>query len=288
MSRPAKLDRAELERHPLPPIEGGDKDSRGNILIIAGSRDVPGAALLAAHGAMRAGAGKLQIACPDPIAIPLGIDMPEAKVVGHATHSDGGFARSAIEELATLASRADAIVAGPGLEANNAAEPLGRALLKLEKPLALDAALLRVLASCVDEVRAAATPPILLPHSGEMASLIGWDADKVEREPLAAGRECASRYGSHVLVKGPQSHIIAAHGDGWKYEGGGPGLGISGSGDVLAGIVGGLLARGADPLTALLWAVWLHGEAGRQLSAKMGKLGFLAREIPGQIPALLP
>jgi hypothetical protein len=72
-----------------------------------------------------------------------------------------------------------------------------------------------------------------------------------------------------------------------KYGGGGPGLGVSGSGDVLAGIVGGLLARGTEPLSALLWAVWLHGEAGRALSDRIGQLGFLAREIPPEVPPLL-
>ncbi len=287
MTVPARLDREELERQPLPPIAGGDKDSHGQILIVAGSRDVPGAALLAAHGAMRAGAGKLQIACPECIAVPLGIEMPEAKVVGHASHRDGGFAGSAIGDLAGLASRSDAIVAGPGLEANHAAAPLGSALLRLGKPMALDAALLHVLPDCVDEVRAAAVTPILLPHSGEMASLIGRDADSIEQDPVAAGLECASKYRALVLVKGVQSHIVMPDGRWWKYEGGGPGLGVSGSGDVLAGIVGGLLARGAEPLTALLWSVWLHGEAGRRLSTKVGDLGFLAREIPAEVPGLL-
>ena len=287
MTAPIALDRRELEKHPLPPVEDGSKDSHGRILIVAGSRDVPGAALLAAHGAMRAGAGKLQIACPDAIAVPLGIEMPEAKVVGHATHRDGGFAKSAIAELAQLADRADAIVAGPGLEANNAAEPLGRRLLKLGKPTALDAALLHVLAGCAEEARSARVPPILLPHAGEMASLIGWQADAIERDPIAAGLECATRYRAVTLVKGAQSHVVAPDGRCWKYRGGGPGLGVSGSGDVLAGIVGGLLARGAEPLDAVLWAVWLHGEAGRALSDRVGKLGFLARQIPGEVPALL-
>ena len=286
MSAPAPLDRQLLDRHPLP-VEGGDKEARGRILVIAGSRDVPGAALLAGHGAMRSGAGKLQIACPDVIAIPLGIDMPEAKVVGHASHRDGGFAASSIPELADLASRADAVVAGPGLEQNNAAGPLGRALLQLGKPMAIDAALLHILPDCEDQVRAAAVPPILLPHSGEMASLLGCEPAEVNADPLAAGRRCASRYRSLVLVKGPESHVVQPDGRAWKYEGGGPGLGISGSGDVLAGIVGGLLARGAEPLTALLWAVWLHGEAGRILSGKVGKFGFLAREIPAEVPMLL-
>ncbi|MGI8932304.1 MAG: NAD(P)H-hydrate dehydratase [Sphingomicrobium sp.] len=282
------LDAAELERHPLPAIASGDKDRHGQILIIAGSRDVPGAALLAAHGAMRSGAGKLQIAAPDVIAVPLGVAMPEAMVVGHASHRDGGFAKSAISGLADLAQLADAIVAGPGLESNNAAAPLGRALLALGKPMAIDAALLHILSQCAAETRAAAIPPILLPHSGEMASLLDCDSAEVEADPIAAGHRCAELYGAIVLVKGVQSHIVTPGGGCWKYDGGGPGLGVSGSGDVLAGIVGGLLARGAQPLVALLWGVWLHGEAGRALGKKVGVRGFLAREIPGEVPALLP
>ena len=88
-------------------------------------------------------------------------------------------------------------------------------------------------------------------------------------------------------MKGVRSHVVAPDGRAWLYCGGGPGLGISGSGDVLAGIVGGLLARGAEPLTALLWSVWLHGEAGAALDRRIGPRGFLARELPAEIPALL-
>jgi hydroxyethylthiazole kinase-like uncharacterized protein yjeF len=287
MSRTAELTLDELRSHPLPPVEGGDKDSHGQILIIAGSREVPGAALLTAHGAMRAGAGKLQIACPSEIAIPLAVAMPEAMVVGHESHRDGGFARSSVGKLAALASSADAIVAGPGLDSNGAGGPIGAALLALGKPLALDAALLHALPACAEESRKAAIQPILLPHSGEMASLLECEAHEVEADPLGSGERCADRYGAIVLVKGVQSIVTTPGGKAWRYQGGGPGLGISGSGDTLAGIVGGLLARGADPLTALLWSVWLHGEAGRRLGQKIGPLGFLAREIPAEIPALL-
>jgi NAD(P)H-hydrate repair Nnr-like enzyme with NAD(P)H-hydrate dehydratase domain len=90
-----------------------------------------------------------------------------------------------------------------------------------------------------------------------------------------------------VLVKGVQSYIVEPNGKAWKFSGGSAGLGISGSGDVLAGIVGGLMARGASSLTALLWGVWLHGEAGRKLGDEVGSIGYLAREIPDQIPSLL-
>ena len=89
-------------------------------------------------------------------------------------------------------------------------------------------------------------------------------------------------------MKGVTSHVVTPDGRAWSFTGGAPGLGVSGSGDTLAGIVGGLIARGADSLTALMWAVLLHGEAGEQLAKKVGPVGFLARQIPEEIPALLP
>lgn len=287
MSRIRALDAAELRRFPLPEIADGDKDSHGTVLIIAGSRDVPGAPLLTAHSAMRAGAGKLQLAVPDDIAVPLGVAMPEAMVVGFATARDGGFASKAVAAMIKRADQAEAIVAGPAMTANSATAKLAARLTALGKPLALDAALLHALPEFEEESREARVPPLLLPHAGEMASLLGCEAQDVEGDPLGCGRACAERYGALVLVKGAQSHIVAPDGTAWRYRGGGAGLGVSGSGDVLAGIAGGLLARGAEPLTAMLWSVWLHGEAGAALTRKVGALGFLARELPAEVPALL-
>ena len=282
------LDAVELRRHPLPPVESGDKDSHGTVLIVGGSREVPGSTLLSAHAAMRSGAGKLQLAAPDDIAVQLGIAMPEAKVSGFATAADGGFADHAVGPLAEQAEQADAIVAGPGMTANAATEKLAGRLCAIGKPLALDAALLHALPDCDEDAREARVPPVLLPHSGELASLLECSREEVEADPVGAGRRCSKRYGAIVLVKGVESHVVTPAGELWRYRGGGPGLGVSGSGDVLSGVVGGLLARGATPLAALLWAVWLHGEAGAALSRSVGKLGFLAREIPAEIPALLP
>lgn len=287
MTSVKRLDSAELKRHPLPAIEDGDKDSHGRVLIIGGSRNVPGSVLLSAHGAMRAGAGKLQVAVPNEIAIALGVAMPEAMAAGVAGGRDGGFAASAVAPLVELARSADAIVAGPGMTANRAAQRLARKLRALEKPIALDAAMLHALADAKAEAKGSAPNAILLPHSGELASLLDCSSEDVEADPLGSGRLCAKRYRALVLVKGAESLVVEPAGQAWKYEGGGPGLGVSGSGDVLAGIVGGLLARGAEPLTALLWAVWLHGEAGARLSNTIGKAGFLAREIPDEVPALL-
>lgn len=288
MTKGKPLDRAALAGHPLPAVIDGDKETKGRILIVAGSRQVPGAALLAAHCAMRAGAGKLRIATAESVASQIAIAMPEAYVVSLAEVEDGGLAGSAAEELKQQAERSTCVVAGPGMEQSDACRNIADVLLASPAQLVLDAALLHSLSPVKPDQRNAERRPVLLPHSGELASLLDCDEEKIEADPIGCGLEAARLYQATVLVKGVTSHVVTPEGECWTYEGGAPGLGVSGSGDTLAGIVGGLLARGADPLTALLWGVWLHGEAGATLARKVGPIGFLAREIPREIPALLP
>ena len=280
------LDRIALKAHPLPKTSDGGKDENGRILIVAGSRDVPGAALLSATAAMRAGAGKLKIVTVASAAQALGMAMPEAMVVGLPEDREGGFARGSDGKIAELAGQVDAVIAGPGLAPNEQCGKIANALVKTDVRLALDAALLHALEPLTDVKRSSL--PLLLPHSGELASLLDCEPGDVERQPVVCGIRAAQLYQSIVLVKGVVSHVVTPDKTVWTYRGGAPGLGVSGSGDTLAGIAGALLARGADSLTALLWAVWLHGEAGASLARKVGPIGFLAREIPGEIPRLLP
>jgi hydroxyethylthiazole kinase-like uncharacterized protein yjeF len=279
------LDRAALEQRPLPPVVDGGKETKGRLLVVAGSRDVPGAALLCATAAMRAGAGKLRIATVESAAMAIGAAMPEAMVTGVPQANDGGFARAAVAEIADLAGEADAVIAGPGVRHNDACAAIAVRLMEANAALALDVAFLEALQP-LDHERA--KPPILLPNAEELAALLDCDEDEAAREPLRCARRAAELYRAVVLAKGVTSHVVTPTGECWAHEGGAPGLGVSGSGDVLAGIVGGLLARGAEPLDALLWAVWLHGQAGAALARKIGPIGFLAREIAGEVPALLP
>ena len=287
MNDPAALDRQALRAFPLPPVQDGDKHSHGRLLIVAGSRTLGGAALLCALSAMRAGAGKLKIATAASVAPHIGIAMPESRTIGLAETEEGGFGDGAVDQVAELGVDVDAVVAGPGMFESSACEAMAAALLKTNASLAFDAGILRSLLPRAEDCRAAKQPPVLLPHAGEMAALLGCDETRVEADPIACGKQCSKLYNAITLVKGPISHVVHPDGRVWIYDGGAPGLGVSGSGDTLAGIVGGLLARGADPLTALLWSVWLHGEAGASLAKKVGQIGFLAREIPGEIPALL-
>jgi hydroxyethylthiazole kinase-like uncharacterized protein yjeF len=237
---------------------------------------------------MRAGAGKLRIATVESAAMPLAVAMPEAMVLGLPEASDGGFVGGAVDEIAKSAAEVDAVVAGPGVKRSDMCKRMADALLESDAALALDVALLETMEPLHERELDRARMPILLPNAPELATLLDCDPAEVDEDPLGCGIRAAELYRSVVLVKGVISHVVTPDGETWSYGGGAPGLGVSGSGDVLAGIVGGLLARGAEPLNALLWSVWLHGEAGARLAKKVGPIGFLAREIADEIPALLP
>ena len=290
MSEPTEINRNALERFPLPHHpDDGDKEERGRLLVIAGSHELPGAALLAGIGGLRAGAGKLQIATASSISVQLGIAIPEARVIGLAETQDGCIAEEEVQRLLGWAPDAQAILLGCGLQHGAPLDALLDALFAcgLEIPLVLDAAVLGSLSERADAVKAWPGGSILLPHSGEMARLLGVEREEVAADPLAAARRAADTFGAVTLIKGEYSHIVAPDGRAFRFRGGGVGLATSGSGDTLAGIVGGLAARGADPLTAALWGVYLHGEAGRRLSESVGRVGFLARELLDLVPPLM-
>ena len=290
MSDPEALDSDLLRRFPLPDHpEDSDKEDRGRLLVIAGSRELAGAALLAGTGGLRAGAGKLQIATGSSVATLLGVAVPEARVVGCSETGDGCIAAEAIEGLLGLIEGVQATVIGCGLQHGPPLGALLDALLAsgLDTALVLDAAVLGSLAPRSAALRAWRGGSVLLPHSREMARLLECEPEAVEADPLAAARRAAQTFGATTVIKGQYSHIVAPDGRSFRYEGGGVGLATSGSGDALAGIVGGLAARGADLLTAALWGVYLHGEAGRRLGKRIGRIGFLARELLDEVPALM-
>ncbi|WP_129792179.1 NAD(P)H-hydrate dehydratase [Sphingosinicella sp. CPCC 101087] len=291
MSEPESLDAELLRAFPLPYVpEDSGKEDRGRLLVIAGSRELAGAARLSGVAALRAGAGKLQIGTAQSIAAALAVAIPEARVIGHAETDDGCIAEEGIAPLVRWAKAAQAVAVGCGMQPGRPLEQLLAALLDggAGCPLVLDAAVLDCLPSLCAQVCRWPNGVILLPHAGEMARLLGRDRGEIEADPAEAAREAARRFNAHALVKGGASFIAAPGGRTFRLEGGGVGLATSGSGDVLAGIVGGLCARGADPLTALLWGTWLHAQAGRRLTKRVGRIGFLARELPDEIPALLP
>lgn len=271
-----------LRQWPLPAAEESDsKEDRGRVLVVGGSTQVPGGVLLAGIAALRAGAGKLQIATAADVAMPMAVAVPEALVMPLPANARGDIVRASAQ-LRETAAAAHALAIGSGMPPTRASCNVAKALLECATgTVLLDAG---ALGACAHANR---TPPILTPHPGEMAKLVGEDVQVVTRHAAELARSFATERNAIVVLKGPTTHV--AHPDGrlWLHRGGVAGLGTSGSGDVLAGVIAGLAARGAAPEQAAVWGVSLHARAGAALSRRMGKVGFLAREIAGEIPGLL-
>lgn len=283
------LDSDWLRSHPLPvPDNATDKNSRGRVLAIGGGRNVPGGILLTVEAALRAGAGKIQVATPASIAMALGIAMPEIAVFGLSENDLGEIAVEHDAKLDTLIGRCDCLVAGPAMSDPQAAAQLAGQLLRhTDTKMVLDAAILINLEKQASRVQLLTNPAVLTPHTGEISALLDRSADDIDENRTAAVREVSARFGAICALKGATTLVAAPDGSLFAYAGGGVGLATGGSGDVLAGIVAGLCARGADPLLATLWAVWLHGEAGRRCSEQIGPVGFLARELLAHVPQLM-
>ncbi|HEX2525826.1 MAG TPA: NAD(P)H-hydrate dehydratase [Geminicoccus sp.] len=290
MSSETVVDAGLLRGMKLPAHEeGGDKDVRGSVLAIGGSRRVPGAIMLSAVAALRAGAGRLGIGTCQTTAVQLGLAIPESMVMGLPETEGGDIAPEAAALLMERASRSDAILIGPGMTDRKTGCQLTAALLaELEGPaFVLDAGAMRGILEHRDVMRRHAGRVVITPHAGEMASLLDMSRDDVLADPLAAARRAASQLQVVVAMKGRCTRIVTPEGRAWASSQGNVGLATSGSGDVLAGIIAGLMARGAPPLHATVWGVFTHGEAGRRLALEVGPVGYLARELLDGIPTIL-
>jgi len=211
----------------------------------------------------------------------LGVAVPEALVLGLTEDATGEIAPGSPALKAAL-EQCDAVLVGPGMRATPFLTRFTGRLHQMKATVVLDAGALNG-GVCAG----AGAPFILTPHAGEMAFMCGGRKEDVERSPLEHAIKMAGETSSVVVLKGPRTLIVGPDGEAWIHEGGGPGLGTSGSGDALAGLITGFAARGATPMEAALWGVWTHGEAGRLLAGSVGPLGFLAREISLQVPGIL-
>jgi hydroxyethylthiazole kinase-like uncharacterized protein yjeF len=279
-----------LRENPLPqPDEAGDKEGRGRVLVIGGSLEVPGAALLAGTAALRAGCGKLQIATCRSIAPHLGLALPEALVAGLPETAGGGIDPACAPDLAARAARCNAVLLGPGMMDEDAVAALvGELLVAVQGPaFVVDAGALTGLRDRPEVLRNHAGRLVLTPHAGEMAAYLGITKAEVADDPVAAARQAAASAQCVVAMKGACTYIVSPQGEAWSSRHGNVGLATSGSGDTLAGIIAGLLARGVTPVQATIWGVYLHAEAGNRLSRSRGTLGFLARELLAEVPAIM-
>lgn len=306
MSTPSESRRPELVTPTLLrnwPLPGGgsSKEDRGSVLVIGGARKTPGAALLAGLAALRAGAGRLTLGVAESAAIQLAIALPESGVVGLSETPAGSVRGDGVAALAGTLQKAAAVLVGPGLDNEEEAAGLLRELLRLEAEvngpegndggasnggdaspptMVLDAYALGCLPPMVDELHPWAGRLILTPNTKEAGILLGRDVKDLTSDVV----ELAAKFQAVVTCQG----VIAAPEAGlWEITTGYGGLGTSGSGDVLAGAIAGLKARGTIPAQAACWGTHLHAAAGDRLASRLGSLGYLARELADELPPLM-
>ena len=283
------VDDRSLRARPLPVPQEGDKEARGRVLVVAGSIEIPGPAVLSATAALRAGAGKVAVATPRRIAQSVAFSVPESRVFGLDESAEGGIEARKLNSLDVLHGNVKAVLLGPGLPYSDATVDLVLALTEKfpEAVFILDAGAMNI----VKREPAAGTrlgaSVLLTPHAGEMASLTGNDKEEIRGEPERTALDAAAQWKALVALKGAVTFVATPQGHLWKHEGGSIGLATSGSGDVLAGIIAGLAARGTPLEEAAVWGIALHARAGKRLAKKVGPLGFLAREIAAEVPALM-
>jgi ADP-dependent NAD(P)H-hydrate dehydratase len=292
MPRPSPSDAttvtpALLRAWPLPDA-GGGKEARGRTLIVGGTAETPGAVLLAAEAALRSGAGKLQVATATSVAAKVAVALPEALVRGLPVDKLSEADEDALEGLLDLASEASSVLVGPGLTDPDESAHLVRSVLPaVSGALVVDALALAAITDDIGCLRDHSGGVVLTPNPGEAALALHLEERQVEDDPAAAARRLAEKSGAVVALGGEVTWVSTPTGDQWSDPSVGAGLGVSGAGDVRAGVVAGLLARGAEPAQAAVWAAHLHGRAGERLASTVGPVGFLARDLAGQLPLLL-
>lgn len=273
-----------LRDWPLPDPAGG-KEARGRTVIIGGSAEVPGGVLLAAEGALRAGAGKPQLATVSTVALQLALALPEGLVRGLLQTAGGAIDPIGADAVADLVRGAAAVLVGPGMvDADATREFTERLLAQLRCPVVVDALAMAAVTADLTCLHHLDGQAIVTPNAGELAHTLAIDVEAVEADPARSALQLAKQARATVALGGETSWVASPVGRLWRDETGGAGLGVSGSGDVRAGVTVGLLARGATPEQAAVWAAHLHGRAGERLAASVGKVGFLAREIPAEVP----
>jgi NAD(P)H-hydrate epimerase len=275
------------ERLPERP-EAGHKGSFGHVLVAAGSEGKTGAAALAATGAARVGAGLVTVACPAGLNDILEVKLTEAMTVPVPDTPGRALAAGAAEPLLALAAERDVVALGPGIgTADETAKCVAAVAEGVDKPLVIDADGLNVLAGQAALLRRRRAPTVLTPHPGEAARWLGGSAGELNADRVGAARRLAADTGAVVLLKGAATVVADPDGRVVVNPTGGPALATGGTGDVLTGLVAGLLAQGVEPLEAAALAAFVHGVAAERLADDRGEAGALAGDLADAVPAAL-
>lgn len=275
-----------LRAWPLPEPTG-TKYARGQVLVVGGTCTTPGSVMLASTGALRMGAGRLSVATAEGVAVQLAVALPECGTLPLPQDKQGCITGEGTGPLLEdEIDRADAVLVGPGLRAGDGTARLLAEIARMlpeDLPVVLDAAAVTMLSDLDDaSVQALGGRLVLTPNAHELAHLL--EVDELATDDVAPSAMRVSKDLDAVVACGPW---VAADGGLWRISTGDTGLGTSGSGDVVSGAMVGLVARGASPLQATVWAKHVHAAAGDVLAARWGRVGYLASEITPELPLVL-
>jgi ADP-dependent NAD(P)H-hydrate dehydratase / NAD(P)H-hydrate epimerase len=249
---------------------GSTKFTSGEVLVCGGSRGLTGAVCMAAEAAIRAGAGYATVAVPADLEPIFEVKLTEVMSRGFAG-AEGRLTTADCDAILEAGHRAAAFVLGPGLGRDEDSLELARTLApRVETPLLIDADGLNAHAGHLKDLASRGHPTVLTPHAGELGRLLERESSEIGEHRLASAREAAERAGAIVVLKGDDTIVASAEGEVAVSPGGSPMLATAGTGDVLSGTIGALLARGMEPLAAACAGVRAHRDAGRIAGERVG------------------
>ena len=276
--------RAALPRRPV----DAHKGTYGHLLVVAGSIGRTGAAVLACLGALRTGTGLVTCAIPASQQPVVAAQLSEAMTEPLPETAARTLSAKAVERIVELLPRMDAIALGPGVGLDGETRAAVQALVRdAARPMVVDADALTALAGRLEVCRDAPAPRLLTPHPGEAARLLACAIAEVQADRIATARRLAAESGAVVALKGARTVVASPDGQVTVNPTGNPGMATGGTGDVLTGVAGGLLAQGLAPAAALGAAVYLHGLAGDLAAETRGEAGLVAGDVADAVPAAI-
>lgn len=278
----------------MPPRRPTDhKGSYGHVAVVGGTPGYTGAVALAGNAALRSGAGLVTAVVPASLYPVLAAKLTEVMTLPAPESAGGGFARSAYPALRELWGRATVLAIGPGLGQDpETAVFLEEILSQADLPAVIDADALNLIARAPELLQQPSLSDrrrrwVLTPHPGEMARLLGKSVAEVQADRVGLATRASLNWGSVVVLKGAHTVVAAPEGQVFINPTGNPGLASGGTGDVLAGLIAGLLAQGLTPVQSAVAGVYAHGRAADRLAAARGMAGLVAGDLLWELPLVL-
>lgn len=264
------------------------KGSTGHLLVVAGRSGTTGAASMTTMAALRVGAGLATLGCPQSVQALVAQQTLEAMTIGLAETPLGGLAATALPQILDLAPGRKCIAAGPGMGTESDTGALLEGLVTQSPlPLVIDADGLNLLTGRIECLAKAKVPLVLTPHPGEMARLTGRTTADLLEDRVATARDFAVTHGVVLVLKGACSIVARPDGQIWINSSGNSGMASGGMGDVLTGVIAGLITQGYAPDAAARMGVYLHGAAGDALARSLGPQGYLASDLMARLPQVI-